>query len=101
MHKHASKKEARRCDELSILEKQGVIKLLKQQPEFTLQEGFKFRGETIRAIKYMADFSYYDNEKKCFFVEDTKGFKTPVYIMKKKMLLNIMKERDDFQFLES
>jgi hypothetical protein len=101
MHKHASKAEARRCDELTILERQRVIKWLKQQPKFTIQPSFRFDGKTVREITYIADFSYFDTETKKQVVEDTKGFKTRDYLIKKKMLLFMFKDRTDFQFLES
>jgi hypothetical protein len=101
MHKHASKKEAQRCDELTILERQGVIRWLKQQPKFTVQPGFRFESKAIREIVYIADFSYFDVETKKQVVEDTKGFKTKDYMIKKKMLLFMFKDRTDFQFLES
>jgi len=101
MHKHASRKEATRCDELNILERQGVIKWLRQQPKFTLQPSFKIEGKTIREIIYIADFSYFDTETKKQVFEDTKGFKTKDYMIKKKMLLFLNKTRADFQFLES
>ena len=101
MHNHASKKEAKRCDELTILERQGIIKDLKQQPRFNLLHDFLWQRKKVRGIDYIADFSYYDNEKKAFVIEDTKGKRTDVYIMKRKMLLNIMKTREDFLFIES
>ena len=100
-HTHASIKEAGRCSELNLMVKAGVITNLKQQPEFILQRAFKYRGKTIREIKYRADFSYYDVEKKKFIVEDVKGFKTEVYKLKKKMLLYIMRDREDFEFYEN
>ena len=101
MHKHASKKEAHRCDELYILGKQKLINNLKQQPEFILQAKFKLRGKTMRAITYRADFSYFDNRKQKFVVEDTKGFRTRDYIIKSKILQFIMRDREDFLFIES
>jgi len=101
MHKHASMKEAQRCDELYILGKQGLIRNLRQQPKFILQPKFKLRGKAIRAITYKADFSYYDNEKRKYVVEDTKGFRTRDYIIKSKILQFIMKDREDFLFIES
>jgi hypothetical protein len=101
MHKHASQKEAHRCDELNILQKQKIIKNLQQQPEFPLRDKFKFQGETIRAITYRADFSYFDNEKKKFVIEDTKGFRTAIYKLKIKLLKYILRDTDDFIFLES
>ena len=101
MHKHPSIKEAQRCDELYILGQQKIISNLKQQPEFVLQPKFKLRGKTIRAITYKADFSYFDNIKKKFVVEDTKGFRTRDYIIKSKILQFMMRDREDFIFLES
>lgn len=54
-----SKKEARRYDELMFLLKAGKIRDLKLQPQFTLQESFVTpEGERVRAIRYVADFSY-------------------------------------------
>ena len=54
-----SKAEANRYIELKMLEKAGYIKQLKLQPKFTLQESYKNnKGQTIRAITYIADFSY-------------------------------------------
>ena len=100
-HKHDSIKEARRCDELNLIEKAGDIKWLKQQPVFTLQTKFKYRGKTIRAITYRADFSYFDPESKKFTVEDVKGVRTELYKVKRKILIFTMRDRDDFQFLET
>ena len=100
MHKHASKKEARRCDELTILEKQGKVIDLKQQPKFPLQNNFNFQGKTIRKISYVADFSYIDSERR-YVVEDTKGFRTPIYLLKVKLLKFIMKDCEEFLFVES
>ena len=100
-HKHQSKKEAARCDELTLLEKAGVIKWLKQQPQFELQAKFRYRGKGIRAITYKADFSYYDTEKRKFTVEDVKGYKTELYQVKKKLLIFKNRDRSDFLFLET
>jgi hypothetical protein len=100
-HLHASKKEAKRCNELVLLEKTGKIRWLKQQPVFTLQPKFRWRGKGIRAITYIADFSYFDTKSKIFIVEDTKGYKTEKYQIKKKLLIFMMRDRQDFLFLES
>jgi len=80
-----SKLEAKRYCELKLLAKGGVIKDLQLQPSFELQPSFKKNGKTIRAITYKADFSYYDNEKAKKVIEDTKGFKTKDYLIKKKL----------------
>ncbi|MCK5019115.1 MAG: DUF1064 domain-containing protein [Candidatus Peribacteraceae bacterium] len=101
LHTHASKKEATRCNELYLLRSLGKIKDLKQQPEFTLQPRFKLEGKIIRPIKYIADFSYFDNQSEVFVVEDVKGFRTKDYMIKKKMLMYMMRKRLDFIFMET
>lgn len=84
--KFDSKKEANRFKELKLLKQSGVIKELELQKVFELQPKYiNNKGEHIRAITYKADFFYYDNEKEKYIVEDTKGFRTEVYKLKKKL----------------
>lgn len=80
-----SKREGNRYCELKLLEKAGKIKDLELQHQFELQPSFKKNGKTIRAITYVADFTYYDFETKRNVVEDVKGFKTDVYMLKRKL----------------
>lgn len=80
-----SKLEAKRYNELKLLQRSGEIEDLKLQPSFELQPSFKKNGKTIRAITYKGDFSYYDKRKERIIVEDTKGMKTKDYILKKKL----------------
>lgn len=68
------------------MQRKGKITGLELQVPFELQPKFVHNGETIRAIKYVADFTYYDSEGK-FHIVDTKGMKTDVYQLKKKMML--------------
>ncbi len=82
-----SRKEARRFDELSALQRVGSISGLKLQPQFTLQEAYTTpEGVRVRAIRYQADFSYSRDGKAV--VEDVKSdaTRTRVYEMKKKLL---------------
>jgi hypothetical protein len=83
--KFDSKLEARRYIELKLLEKAKIIKDLNLQVPFELIPSYKKNGKTIRAAKYIADFVYYDNEKEKQIIEDTKGFKTEEYKLKKKL----------------
>lgn len=86
----ASKKEATRYKKLKMLESMGAIKELKMQVPFELQPAFRYNGKQIRAIKYIADFTYYAPDKngnRVYVVEDTKGFKTKEYELKRKMFL--------------
>lgn len=100
-----SKKESKRANELKLLEKGKYISHLQEQKVFELQPSFKvrdnkppFKMKTIRAITYVTDFYYYDNEKNIWICEDVKGFKTEVYKIKAKIFQYIYK---DILFIES
>jgi hypothetical protein len=96
----ASKKEARRYWELSLLQKVGEIKNLETQVPFELQCGFVLpKGEKVRPIKYVADFVYVRTSDGKTVVEDTKGMKTPAYEIKKKLFLRIYGQK--YEFLET
>lgn len=73
----ASRREARRYQELTILEKSGVIRNLELQPRFPL----KVDGNLI--CTYVADFAYFENNARV--IEDSKGFRTREYINKIKL----------------
>lgn len=75
--KFASKREAKRWGELRLMEKAGQIKKLARQVVYDL---------TVNGIKvcdYIADFVY---EKPELTIEDCKGMRTPVYILKAKLM---------------
>lgn len=111
-----SKKEARRYMDLSLLERAGKIENLRMQVKFVLipaqyepdtigKRGGVKRGKLIeRECSYIADFVYevpistnYINEEGHLVfadgfetvVEDTKGFKTKDYIIKRKLMLHV------------
>lgn len=75
-----SKAEAARWQELQLLERGGEITELERQVEYELIP--KQPGE--RAVKYIADFVYTENGQTV--VEDVKGFSTPVYRLKRRMM---------------
>ena len=82
-----SKKEANRYCELKILEKAGEIDCLKRQVKYELIPAQRLDGKVIeRAVHYIADFVY-KNKGGELIVEDTKGFRTPDYIIKRKLML--------------
>ena len=93
-----SKKEYNRYIELTLLSRSGAIKGLKRQVKFELipaqyepdiinPRGKVKKGKLIeRAVSYIADFVYTDENGKTV-VEDTKGFRTKDYIIKRKLLL--------------
>lgn len=99
-----SVKEARRWFELCLLEKAGEITDLRRQVEFPLlptqreestevykrgeNKGKPKPGKVIeKPVVYIADFVYKHTATGKIIVEDTKGFKTKEYILKRKMLL--------------
>jgi hypothetical protein len=100
-------KEAKRYQELKILEAAGHIKDLRLQVPYELipamrepdtigKRGGKIKGKLIeRAVIYKADFVYLekldipfsDQEKWEEVVEDVKGMRTKEYILKRKLML--------------
>jgi len=82
-----SKREANRYSELKMMEKAGIINSLKLQPEFKCVVNGK------KVCTYKADFEYLmvddigpQGQIGYYIVEDVKGFKTPVYRLKKKLV---------------
>lgn len=94
-----SKKEARRWLELKNMESHGLISGLQRQKKFVLipaqyepdtkgPRGGRIKGKLLeREVAYYADFVYFDEEEKDFVIEDTKGVRTPEYVIKRKLLL--------------
>lgn len=81
-----SKKEAKRYQELRILEKAGEITDLRRQVKFVLIPSQRIDGRVAeRAVEYKADFVYTQDGQT--IVEDTKGFRTKDYIIKRKLML--------------
>ena len=92
-------KEYRRWCELKLLEKAGKIICLDRQVKFVLvpaqyerkwdeKKGEYVKGKCIeRECAYYADFVYMDAETGSRTVEDTKGFKTTEYVIKRKLML--------------
>lgn len=90
--KFDSKKEADRYLVLKDMLMHDEIEDLQLQPKFLLQENYKYKGETIRKIYYIADFSY--KKEGNLVVEDVKGKKTDVYKLKRKLFLYRYKDID-------
>jgi hypothetical protein len=96
-----SKKEMNRWCELKLLERAGKIADLQRQVKFELLPA-QYRTVATktgqkkkcieRAVSYIADFVYkeqlvQDGDFCVTVVEDTKGFRTADYIIKRKLLL--------------
>ena len=91
-----SKKEAEFYAELKLREKAGEISHLRLQPRYLLQEAFRYEGKQYREMEYVADFEYIENG--VTVVVDVKGFRTAVYMIKKKLFL--YKYGSEIKFIE-
>lgn len=81
-HKHDSKKEAARCDELHNLWAAGQISDLVVQPQFHFViDGKQVKHENGRRVGYRPDFSYVHDGQQV--AEDSKGFITADYVLRK------------------
>lgn len=97
-----SKREAARYRELKLLERAGVISFLQRQTKFQLipdqhapsnaiytkgpRKGQRKPGKLLEhECSYIADFCYIRNGETV--VEDAKGYRTEVYRIKKKLML--------------
>ena len=97
-----SKREAKRYSELKVLEKAGMITHLELQPKYDIIiNGVKvcsykpdFRYFTVRAENNEPSYNSkgewqtptLTGQKEGQIVEDVKGFKTPIYRLKKKLV---------------
>lgn len=101
-----SKREARRYQELNMLQKAGIISDLRRQVTYELvpaqrekstkvyqrgsRKGQPIEGKIIeKAVTYIADFVYTDNATGMEIVEDAKGMRTRDYVIKRKLMLYI------------
>lgn len=67
-HKHDSKREARRCDQLHLLQRGGAISDLRVQPKYTFGDAILENGHPAGVT---LDFAYSENGQRV--AEDVKG----------------------------
>jgi hypothetical protein len=89
--KYRSQREAKRHQDLLLLQKAGLIAGLVREVPFELAPGILIEGETRKrpAVRYVADFVYSDVKAGKIVVEDAKGMQTPVYRLKKHLLATL------------
>lgn len=95
--------EVRHYNELLRREKAGEVKGIIKQPKFTLQEGFKYNGNSVRAITYTPDFQYYDIKLGITVIEELKSSYTAKladYRIRARLFQYQIKDRKDLQFVE-
>ena len=87
-----SKLEARRYQELKLMESAGDISGLELQPKFpfgTDENPVLIRSNGYpngRRAYYRADFKYFDEIKREWVVEDTKGYDLPIGRLKRALV---------------
>lgn len=83
-HKHASIKEARRCNDLHLLQATGQIRQLKVEPQFWFHiDGVQVKHANGRRVGFRPDFQYFEGDRNV--VEDVKGgkaTKTEAYVLR-------------------
>ena len=87
---HASKKEHKRAGQLKLMQMAGEISDLREQVSFELIPAQRDKAGRLleRSCRYIADFVYRDKQGNPV-VEDTKGFRTKEYKIKKKLMLQV------------
>lgn len=87
---HASQKEHDRSNALRLKEKAGLIFNLREQVRYVLIPAQRDADGNLieRQCAYVADFVY-NLPDGSLVVEDTKGFRTPDYIIKRKLMLSV------------
>ena len=88
--RHASRKEHCRANQLKLMERAGMISGLQEQVSYELIPAQRDSSGKLleHACRYVADFVYRD-ENGNVVVEDTKGFRTPEYRLKRKLMLHV------------
>lgn len=94
-HVFDSKKEMNRYCELKIKLRAGLIRDLRLQVEYELMPAVKLHGESRikKALKYVADFVYFDIEQGRIIIEDVKSAQTsklPGYRQKKHAMKTLL-----------
>lgn len=74
---------------LLSLQEKGIVKDIEIQSKFLLQEKFRYKGQAIREINYIADFvvTYADEHIEVVDIKGSKFSLDPVFKLKRKMLL--------------
>lgn len=86
---HASAKEHRRSCQLRLMQRAGIIANLREQVKYLLIPAQRDPSGKLleRECSYIADFVY--DRDGATVVEDTKGFRTPEYRIKRKLMLHV------------
>lgn len=82
-------KEARHYTNLTLLARAGQIRDLRLQVTYDLAPKVKLDGRTKPALRYKADFVYFDVKVGREVVEDVKGMRTKEYRIKRHLMMSV------------
>lgn len=85
---YRSKREMNRHLELLLLQKAGEIAGLTREVPFIIAPPVVIQGRKKPAMKYLADFVYSTADGRTV-VEDAKGMRTPVYSIKRHLMMSV------------
>lgn len=85
---YRSGREAKRHQDLLLLERGGYISELRREVAFELAPAVVLGGRKKPALRYVADYVYKDKWGR-LVVEDAKGVRTPVYRVKKHLMMSV------------
>lgn len=85
---YRSGREAKRHQELLLLQRAGAIAGLVREVPFVLAQAVVLDGRNKPALRYVADFVYSTKDGRQV-VEDCKGVRTPVYRIKRHLMATV------------
>lgn len=92
-----SKREADRYEQLKHEQLAGAISGLEMQKRIKLFAGqAPLKYASGRSAFYVADFFYFDEQKRFWTIEDSKGFRTREYKLKRSIVEAMIRDRGPF-----
>ena len=86
-----SKAEAKRWQDLKLLERAGLITDIRRQQKLELAPSVRIPGESRARppLRYICDFAYQDLRTNTLVWEDVKGIQTPAFRIKQHLAKSI------------
>ena len=94
-HTHDSGREAKRCNDLHLLQRAGQIANLRMQPQFWfIIDGKQVKHANGRRVGFKPDFAYIEVPSLDDVVEDSKGMRTEAYVLRAAIFRALFPEVD-------
>lgn len=87
-HSHPSIREARRCDELHLMQRGGEIESLEREPFYPfVVNGIGLKHGNGRRVGYTPDFRFIDRQTGRTVVEEAKGYAARDWPLRKALFI--------------